>query len=196
MHKRVSAVILALPCFLSLNAHAAGGDDSGRFYAGIATGQSKATLGNSAGERFSSKNHPLPVKLYGGLNLTDYLALEAGFSGATGKYAFDRRLSGSTLEPRLSSRAFYMAVKGTVAVSDRIDLHAKLGAAHSRFEMSDAGVNDRKLSGTKPMFGIGASYKLTENVGATLEFEHYGTVREKGYQLRKQQLQAGLKFGF
>ena len=196
MHKRVSAVILALPCFLSLPAHAAGTDDGGRSYAGIATGQSKSTLENSAGERFSSKNHPLPVKLYGGVNLTDYLALEAGFSGATGKYEFDRGLYGTALEPRLSSQAFYVAVKGTVAVGERVDLHAKVGAAHSRFEMSNAGLNDRKLSGTKPMFGIGASYKLTENVAATLEFEHYGTVKEKGSELSQRQLQAGLKFSF
>lgn len=195
MNKRVSAVILALPFFTSLAAHAAGPEDS-RFHAGIATGQSKSTLENPAGERFSSKNHPLPVKLYGGLALTDSLALEAGFSGATGKYEFDRRLYGTAAEPRLSSRALYVAVKGTVAVSERMALHAKLGAAHSRFEMSNAGVNDRTLSGTKPMIGVGASYKLTGNVAATLEFEHYGTVREKGYELSQRQLQAGLKFGF
>ena len=46
------------------------------------------------------------------------------------------------------------------------------------------------------MIGVGASYKLTGNVAATLEFEHYGTVREKGYELSQRQLQAGLKFGF
>lgn len=195
MNKRISAAILALPFFASLAAHAAGPEDS-RFYAGIATGQSKSTLENPAGERFSSKNHPLPVKLYGGVALTDYLALEAGFSGATGKYEFDRRLFGSASEPRLSSHALYVAVKGTLSVSERVDLHAKLGAAHSRFEMSNAGVNDRKLSGTKPMVGIGASYKFTENVAATLEFEHYGTVREEGYELSQRRLQAGLKFGF
>lgn len=196
MNKRVSAVILALPFFASLSAHAAGPDAGGLLYAGIATGQSKSTLENPAGERFSSNKHPLPVKLYGGFALTDYLALEAGFSGAAGKYEFDRRLYGTTTEPRLASHAFYVAVRGTVAVSDRVDLHAKLGAAHSRFEMSNAGANDRKLSGTKPMVGIGASYKFTESVAATLEFEHYGTVREKGYELSQRQLQAGLKFGF
>lgn len=195
MNKRVFAAILALPFLASLSVHAAG-PENGRFYAGIATGQSKSTLENPAGERFSSTKHPLAVKLYGGVALTDYLALEAGFSGATGKYEFDRRLFGSATEPRLSSRALYVAVKGTVAVSERIDLHAKLGAAHSRFEMSNAGVNDRKLSGTKPMVGIGAAYKLTEKVAATLEFEHYGTVREQGYELSQRRLQAGLKFGF
>jgi len=195
MYKRISALILALPFFAGLPAHAEPGDTS-RFYAGLATGQSKSTLENAAGERFSSKNHPLPVKLYGGINLTDHLALEAGVAGATGKYEFDRRLYGTAAEPRLSSRALYLAVKGTVAVGDRVDLHAKLGAAHSRFEMSHAGPADHTLSGTRPMFGIGAAYKLTDTVAATLEFEHYGTVKEKNSRLSQRQLQAGLKFGF
>ena len=196
MIKHALASSLALSFLAAPAVHAAEKDALPRFYAGVATGQSKSTLENSAGERFSSKNHPLPVKLYGGFNLTDKLALEAGFAGATGKYEFDRRLSGTTTEPRLSSRAVYAALKGTVAVSDRVDVHAKTGAAHSRFEISNAGLNDRTLSGTKPMFGIGAAYKLTERAAATLEFEHYGTVREKGYELSQRRLQAGLKFGF
>lgn len=167
-----------------------------RFYAGVATGHSKSTLENSAGERFSSKNHPLPIKLYGGAELSDHFAVEAGFSGTTGKHEFDKRLYDTATEPRLQSRALYLAAKGRVAVSERVDLHAKLGMAHSRFEISGAGTHDRKIDGTKPMFGIGAAYKFTEQLAGTLEFEHYGTVRDEGYKLRRQQLQAGLKLSF
>ena len=195
MHKRISAFILALPLFTGPSAHAAEPDDK-RFYVGIATGQSKSTLENSAGERFSSKNHPLRVKLYGGFELSEYLALEGGFAGVASRYKFDRELTGTGQEPRLSSRALYLALKGTVAVSDRLALHAKLGAAHSRFEMTNAGAHDGTLSGTKPMFGVGAAYKLTQSVAATLEFEHYGTVRAKEAKLSQRQLQVGLKFGF
>lgn len=196
MIKHVFAASLLLPLLAAQAVHAAEKDAGPRFYAGVATGQSTSTLENSAGERFSSKNHPLPIKLYGGAVLTDNFALEAGFSGSTGKYEFDKRLFGTATEPRLASRALYLAAKGTVAISEKVDLHAKLGVAHSRFEISDAGTHDRTLSGTKPMFGVGAAYKLTERVAATLEFEHYGTVREQRYKLRRQQLQAGLKFGF
>ena len=196
MIKHAFAASLALSLLAPRTVHAAENDTLPRFYAGVATGQGKSTLENGAGERFSSKNHPLPVKLYGGVALTDYLALEAGFSGTTGKYEFDQRLYGTATEPRLQSRALYLAAKGTVAVSERVDLHAKLGVAHSRFEMSGAGAHDRKIDGTKPMFGVGAAYKLTERVAATLEFEHYGTVKKQGYKMRQQQLQAGLKFGF
>lgn len=192
MHKHVLAALLVLP----LSAHAAGQEDTHRFYAGVATGQSKSTLETPAGERFTSKSHPLPVKVYGGINLNDYFAVEAGFSGTAGKHSFDKRLFGTESEPRLASRTFYVAAKGTVVVSERVDLHAKLGVAHSRFELSDAGANDRTLSDSKPMFGVGVAYKITPRVAATLEFEHYGTVREEGHEMRRQQLQAGIKFGF
>ncbi len=196
MLKHVIASSLALSVLAVPAVRAAENGASPRFYIGAATGQSKSTLENSAGERFSSKNHPLPIKLYGGVELNDYFAVEAGFSGTTGKHEFDKRLYGTATEPRLQARALYLAAKGTVAVSERVDLHAKLGVAHSRFEMSNAGTHDRKIDGTKPMFGIGAAYKFTEQLAGTLEFEHYGTVREEGYKLRRQQLQAGLKLRF
>ncbi|MGI4719648.1 MAG: outer membrane beta-barrel protein [Janthinobacterium lividum] len=194
MHKLVFATILALVASHATDARAA--DDTKRFYAGIATGISKSTLENSAGERFSSKKHPLPLKLYGGVDLSEHVALEAGVSATAGKHMFDQRLFGTVTEPRLASRAFYLAAKGTVAVSDKVDLHAKVGAARSRFELTDAGVHDRTLSATKPMFGVGAAYKLTDSAAATLEFEHYGTVREQGYKLSQRRLQAGIRFGF
>jgi hypothetical protein len=44
----------------------------------------------------------------------------AGFSGTTGKHAFDQRLFGTANEPRLQGRALYLAAKGTVAVSERV----------------------------------------------------------------------------
>ncbi len=193
MQKFVSASTLALSLIAASSVHA---DDTPRYYAGAATGFSKATLENSAGERFSSKKHPLPVKLYAGVELTDYLALEAGYSGSAGKHTLDKRLFGTATEPRLASQAIYLAVKGTVAVSQSIDLHAKLGVARNHFELTNAGTSNRDIKGTKPMIGIGAAYKLTENAAVTLEFESYGTVREQQTRLRQQRLQAGLKFGF
>jgi OOP family OmpA-OmpF porin len=197
MIKNVFASFLALPLLAAASAHAANGTTgTHQFYLGAATGPSKASLENGAGQRFDSKNHPLPVKLYGGVALTDYLALEAGYSGWTGKHVFDKALHGTTTEPRLSSRALYLAAKGSVAVSERIDLHAKLGVAHSRFELSHAGFHDRDLSSTEPMVGIGAAYKLTESVAATLEFEHYGTVRKQQTKLSQRRLHAGIRFGF
>ena len=197
MQKLVPATMLALSLLAASPVHADDRtSDTPRYYAGAATGLSKATLENGAGERFSSKKHPLPLKLYAGVELSDYLALEAGYSGSTGKHVFDQRLFGTGTEPRLSSQAIYLAAKGTVAVSESIDLHAKLGVARNHFELSNAGADDRDIRGTKPMIGIGAAYKLTDRAALTLEFESYGTVREQQTRLRQQRLQAGLKFGF
>lgn len=155
MKQHVFAAIFALS--LCTSVHAAGQDDAPGFYAGLATGKSKSTLENPEGERFGSTNCPLPVKLYAGIDLNRHLAVEAGFTGAVGKYTFDTRLYGTATEPRLVSHALYLAAKGTVAASARIDLHAKLGVAHSRFAVSDAGASNRTISGARPMVGIGAA---------------------------------------
>lgn len=193
MHTFAPASLLVLSLLAASPVHA---DDTPRHYVGAATGFSKSTLENSVGERFSSKKHPLPVKVYAGVALTEYLALEAGYSRSTGKHVFDKRLLGTTTEPRLASQAVYLAARGTVAVSESVDLHAKLGVARNHFELSNAGIHNRDLKATKPMLGIGAAYKLNERAAVTLEFESYGTVREKQTRLRQQRLQAGLKFGF
>lgn len=193
MIKNAFAAFLALLLLAAQSAHAA---DSPHFYLGAATGPTKASIENGAGQRFTSKNHPLPVKLYGGVALTDYLALEAGYSGSAGKHAFDKGLHGTTTDSRLSSHAVYLAVRGSVAVSEHIDLHAKLGVAHSRFELSNAGTHNLQMSSNEPMVGIGAAYKLTDSVAATLEFEDYGTVRKQEAQLRQRRLQVGIKIGF
>ena len=193
MQKFVPATTLALALLAASPLHAAA---TAPYYAGFATGLSKSTLENSAGERYSSKKHPLPVKLYGGVTLNEHIALEAGYSGSAGKHAFDKGLFGTSTEPRLASQAIYLAAKGTVAVSESIDLHAKLGVARNHFELTDAGAANRDIKGTKPMLGIGAAYKLSERAAVTLEFESYGTVREQQTSLRQQRLQAGLRFGF
>ena len=197
MHKLVPSATLALSLLAATSVQAEDRTaNTSRYYIGAATGLSKSTLENSAGERFSSKKHPLPLKLYAGFELTDYLALEAGFSGSAGKHVFDKRLFGTATEPRLASQAIYLAAKGTVAVSESIELYAKLGVARNHFEISDAGAANRDITGTKPMIGIGAAYKLTDRAAITLEFENYGTVREQQSKLSQRRLQAGLKFGF
>lgn len=192
MHKLVSAAAAAAAIISCTHAHA----QDTRYYAGVATGSSKASLENSAGERFSSTNHPIPLKVYGGVELSRHLAVEAGFAGATGKHTFDNGLTGSSTEPRLGSQVAYVAVKGTMALGESVDVFGKAGVAYSRYEMVDAGAGNFTISAAKPMLGVGAAYKLSDKLALTLEVEHYGRVREKQISLRQTRIQAGLKFGF
>lgn len=192
MHKIVSAAAAAAALIGCAHAYA----QDTRYYAGVATGSSKASLENGAGERFSSTNHPVPLKIYGGVELTERFAVEAGYAGATGKHAFDKRLTGSEGEPRLGSQVAYAAAKATMALGDSVDGYAKAGVAYSRYEMEGAGAGDFTISGARPMAGVGVAYKLSDQFAVTFELEHYGRVRERQISLTTNRLQLGAKFSF
>jgi hypothetical protein len=192
MHKLVSAAAAAAAIICCTHAHA----EDTRYYAGVTTGSSKASLENSAGERFSGTNHPIPLKVYSGVELSKHLAVEAGYAGSTDKHTFDKGLTGSSTASRLGSQVAYVAVKGTMAVGESFDVFGKAGVAYSRYEMVDAGAGNFTMSAAKPMLGVGAAYKLSDKLALTLEVEHYGRVREKQISLSQTRIQAGLKFGF
>lgn len=192
MLKFVSAAAAATALFSCTEVHA----QETRYYAGVTTGSSKASLKNSAGERFSSTNHPVPLKLYGGVELTRHFAVEAGYAGATGRHEFDQRLTGGESNPRLSSQVAYAAVKATMPLGESFDVYGKAGVAYSRYEMDGTVTGNFKMSAAKPMAGVGAAYKVSDRVALTLELEHYGKVREGQTSLTMNRIQAGLKFGF
>lgn len=192
MHKFVSAAAAAAVIIGCAHAHA----EDTRYYAGVTTGSAKASLENRAGERFSSTNHPIPLKVYGGVDLNKHFAVEAGYAGATDKHAFDNGLTGSSTLPRLGSQVAYVAVKGTMALGESFDVFGKAGVAYSRYEMVDAGAGNFTVSAAKPMLGLGTAYKLSDKLALTLEVEHFGRVREKQISLRQTRVQVGLKFGF
>ncbi|MGZ8291221.1 MAG: porin family protein [Telluria sp.] len=192
MHKFVSAAAAAAAVISCTHAHA----EDTRFYAGVTTGSSKASLENSAGERFSSTNHPIPLKVYGGVDLNKHFAIEAGYAGSTDKHEFDKRLVGGTAAPRLASQVAYVAVKGTMALGESFDVYGKAGVAYNRYEMVDVGASNFTISGTKAMAGVGIAYKVNDKLALTLDVEHYGRVREKQISLSQTRLQAGVKFSF
>ncbi len=166
-----------------------------RYYAGVTTGSSKASLKNGAGERYTSTNHPIPLKVYGGVELSKHVAVEAGYAGATGKHEFDKGLTGQGA-PEFSSHVAYAAVKATMPLGESFDIYGKAGVAYSRYEMEDAGASSFKIDAAKPMAGVGVAYRASDKFALTLELEHYGRVREKGVSIAQNRIQAGVKFGF
>lgn len=192
MHKFVSAAAAAAVIISCTQAHA----QDTRYYAGLTTGSSKASLKNTSGERFSSTNHPIPFKLYGGVELTEHFAVEAGYTGASDRHEFDKRLTGSTEAARLSSQVAYVALKGTMALGDSVDVYGKAGVAYNRYEMDGAGAGNFRLSGAKAMAGVGVAYNINDKLALTFELEHYGRVREGKISLTQNRLHAGVKFSF
>ena len=191
MHKFVSAVAAAAAFISCTQAHA----QDTRYYAGVTTGSSKASLNDRAGQRYSSTNHPIPLKVYGGAELNKHLAVEAGYSGAIGKHEFDQGLTGQGA-PEFSAQVAYAAVKATMALTGSFDVFGKAGVAYSRYEMDGAGAGNFKVGAAKPMAGVGVAYNISDRFALTLELEHYGRVKEKGVSITQNRIHAGVKFGF
>ncbi|MES2316507.1 MAG: outer membrane beta-barrel protein [Pseudomonadota bacterium] len=156
-------------------------------YAGatIGTGGS-LIIGNNAGVAEKNTNHPRPFKLYGGYELTDNVALEGGYINF-GKFKF---ASPGAIE----MDAWHLAAKGTIPLGKSFSLFGKLGVARHGVEASGMGDDSGKLAETKPLVGIGAAYRLTENLSLTAEYTNYGSVNSG--KIKNRVLEAGLKFNF
>ncbi len=146
MHKFVSAAAAAAALITCTQALA----QDTRYYAGVTTGSSKASLNNSDGKRYTSTNHPIPLKIFGGVELNKHFAVEAAYAGATGKHEFDTGLTGQGA-PEFSWNVAYVAVKATMPVSESFDVYGKAGVAYSRYEMEGAGSKNFKVGAAKPM---------------------------------------------
>lgn len=154
----------------------------GEAYANFATAQN-----------VENSNTPNAWKLYGGFNLSDRYAIEAGY-GAFGTWKITNPTAGSTEEVRITSSVVYLAGKAGLPVSDAFSLFGKIGLAANRFNTESSGLQAaNNSSSVRPMLGFGANYDITKNIAAVLEFNYYGTA---GQNFKQQKLELGLKFGF
>ncbi|WP_342120190.1 outer membrane protein [Pseudoduganella sp. OTU4001] len=174
--------ILALCAAASANAQ--------DYFAGAAIIAPGNTNLNTASGRIESSNDPLRFKLYGGMNFSDSLALEAGYAHF-GKDRFAGNIG-------ISSDTLYAAARGTWRLNDSFELFGRAGISAQRYRMDNlAGAPDSK-SGFSPLLGVGMGYKLTDKVTLTLEAEHFGRidVTNKGKHFGRGGYSAGLKYSF
>ena len=94
------------------------------------------------------------LRVYGGLNFNKNLGVELGYANL-GTFNF----GGNT-----DVDSFYLSAVGNLPINDKISLTGRLGFA--RWDASGA-VSD---SGTDPLYGIGAAYKINNKMAITLDF--------------------------
>jgi len=167
-----------------------------RGYIGLTVGPSKGSVTNGDGQRIDRDNDVVALKGYAGYALNRHLAIEGGYAGMTGKLRFDGARFGAATDPRADMSAFYVALRGTVAVGASVDLFAKLGVARNRFKFTGAGAQDFNVTDVKPMVGAGAAWRVTDTMALTAELEHYGRVREGNRRFVQNRAQVGVQFGF
>lgn len=167
-----------------------------RGYIGLSLGPSKGSVTNADGQRIGQENDVVAFKGYAGYALNRHLAIEGGYAGTTGKLRFEGERFGAATDPRADMSAFYVALRGKVAVGASVDIFAKLGVARNRFELTGAGARDFDVTAVKPMLGVGIAWRVTDQVALTVELEHYGRVREGNRRFVQNRAQAGVQFGF
>ncbi|KQV55394.1 outer membrane beta-barrel protein [Duganella sp. Root336D2] len=177
--------IIALCC--------AGSASAQDYFAGVAViAPGDSHLDTQAG-RIKGSNDPLRFKLYGGINLSDSFALEAGYA----RFGKDR-FAATGVKAGISTDILYLAARGTWHLGDSFELFGRAGIAAQRYRIDGlAGTADSK-SGFAPLLGVGLGYKLSDTLTLTVEAEHFGRVEigNKNRHFGRGAYSAGLKYSF
>lgn len=183
MNKKIFTIIALAAATASTPAFAE--DD---FYLGAAVGtKGNMSLLTPAG-RAAPSNGPRSFSFYGGYRLSEYVDLEAGYTGF-GHFKF-----GGAGDIDLT--ALHLALKGSIKVSESWSLFGKAGAVRHKVDTAVTGGTGRETAKVKAMFGIGAAYAVTPRLSLTAEVSDYGKVDTQNMKLKFRQAQLGLKYSF
>ena len=188
---KIFTAVLAVAAMTSPLAYA---EEQGKTYAGVAiTSPSQARMVSRTGQEVVDSSR-VGAKIYGGINFTEHVSLEAGVA-SFGSHTLKNAGPGAGGDTRLASDMVYVAVKGSTMIGERVALFGKTGMAHTRVSASGTAVQDMSI--TRVMVGLGAQYRITPTLAATLEIGRYGGLRTmSGTALKLNKMEAGLKLSF
>ncbi|MBP1205680.1 OOP family OmpA-OmpF porin [Duganella sp. 1411] len=181
----------------ALSATSAFADDAGTGYIGAGVVGSRYEY-NAPGA-VSSDNHSgykAGGKVYGGYNIDQTWAVEAGYTDF-GKKSYNYTANGLPGGIHTDAHSYYLAGKGTWPVNQQIALFGKLGVARNTNKVSTSGISSVGGDNDKTALyaSVGAEYAINKNVKVSLEYENYGkndidTGRKAGA------VTAGLRYAF
>ncbi|NHZ64382.1 outer membrane beta-barrel protein [Massilia genomosp. 1] len=154
--------------------------------AGIGRAEQKVAINNFG----TYKDTDVGVKVFGGFNFDKNFGVEAGYTDF-GKIEYGNTGTGT------KGRSFYAAGTATLPLGEKFALTGKLGVAKNRakLQMRGGDVKDQK---TDALIGVGATYAVTKNIAAYVEFENYGNIAQPagGGSLKVTVLSTGMRFSF
>ncbi len=117
-------------------------------------------------------------RLQGGYRFNQYLAVEAGYIDF-GKAKYSASYAGGTATGSLKAGGADLAALVSMLLNDEFSIFGKAGAVFANVKSSmSAGAPASLASGNtsknvvRPLLGIGADYKLSENVDLRADFDH------------------------
>ncbi|HAT30365.1 MAG TPA: hypothetical protein DCW29_05780 [Janthinobacterium sp.] len=164
------------------------------YYVGLSTAMQGTVYADfGADKHVENQSQSGAVKLYGGYNFNDRLALEAGY-GNFGTYTVHNPANQQDkVELRVDTS--YAALKGTLPLSPSFALFGKLGVARNGFD-SSRGDDRSKGHSTSLMGGVGAEYHITERLAGVLEIVDYGKSKGRNVDLQRTTVELGLRYAF
>ncbi|MEO7108085.1 MAG: outer membrane beta-barrel protein [Rhodoferax sp.] len=174
----------------SMLATSAMAQDSTYYYWGLGVGQSQSQLDdskttnsllrsyNSPGS-FTSERQDTAYKLFGGYQFNRNLGLEFGYFNL-GKFSYGTSLPGGTLNGRYENEGVNLDLVGTMPLSEKWAVLARIGAqyANTRDSFSGPGLpayasNDNSQRDTNVKVGLGLQYELTPSMFLRAEAERF-----------------------
>ena len=120
------------------------------------------------GNRFKSDSSA--YRIYGGYGFTKYLGVEIGYLDL-GTFRETIDVGGMSVPVSASASGYTLAAIGTLPLSDRFSLIARLGYYFHDGESSAAGVSEGSPSEESPFIGIGLGYDISEVLEFNLAYD-------------------------
>jgi OmpA-OmpF porin, OOP family len=133
-------------------------------------------------------------KLYGGYQLNESFGVQAAYVGL-GKLNDSFRVGGTTVKQTANLRSFYLAGTGRYALGESFALTGKVGLSFGKATGTNQLGSANSIIGTNRslMAGIGAEYRVTDNLALTVDYETFGKLSNK---VTGDAVLAGVKLNF
>jgi OOP family OmpA-OmpF porin len=136
------------------------------------------TANGATGLSSSDKGDSNQWRLQGGYRFNQYLAVEGGYIDF-GKSKYKADYLGGSAQGSLKAGGFDMAAVVSLPLNDSFSIFGKAGLVAANIKSSlSAGVPASLASGSHsssellPLLGVGASYKLTQNIDLRGDYDH------------------------
>lgn len=164
---------------LSLLAIATGAFAQGTgFYAGAGAGESNTKFNNEDFPKDASileaEDHDKAWKFFAGYNSNQYFGMEAGYADlGIARYVFN-----NSVRYKVRQSSWIAAAKINLPINEKFDVFGKLGFARNSHVKASyivgTSITSHARTKTSTLYGVGAQYNFSEQVGIRVEYENFG----------------------
>ena len=161
-------------------------------YVGIAAASSDHNYKIGGATNVDGDGWKPSVKVFGGVDINPMWAVEAGYTNLT-KADVNYNIGAVRTAGEVDGHRSYVAAKATMPVNEQVSIYGKLGAGYTKTKFSGSGLSTSD-SDTGVYAGLGAQYKLNQQVALTLEYERYG--KQKDFGAKADAVTLGARYNF